>query len=129
MENLLAFVAVTAVKALIVIVTLLTAFAYMTWLERRLISRFQIRMGPNRVGPAGLLQPLADGLKLFFKEDFVPTGADKFIYYLAPAISMITAFVAFTVIPFGPTSVALFDVPLFQETNPNAGILFELAVT
>jgi len=129
MPSLLAFVALTAIKALIVIVTLLTAFAYMTWLERRLISRFQVRIGPNRVGPAGLLQPLADGLKLFFKEDFMPKGADRFIYYLAPGLAMVTAFVAFSVIPFGPPSMQLAGVPLFQVSNPSSGILFVLAVT
>lgn len=122
-------IALTAVKGLLVIVVLLTAFAYMTWLERRLISRFQLRVGPNRVGPFGLLQPLADGLKLFFKEDFVPAGADKFLYYFAPAISMVTAFVAFGVIPFGPPGVEFLGVPLFQISDPNTGILFILAVT
>jgi len=123
-----AVLAVTAVKGLVVLVTLLTAFAYMTWLERRLIGRFQIRLGPNRVGPFGLFQPLADGIKLFFKEDFRPAGADRLIYLLAPAISMLTAFVAFSVIPFGP-DVKLWGVPLFQIADPNAGILFVLAVT
>ena len=129
------FFAITAIKALVVIIALMTGFAYITWLERRLISRFQVRIGPNRVGPAGLLQPLADGLKLFFKEDFVPDNADKFIYYLAPAISMITALVAFTVVPFGPVNCAegqlcrIGDVPLFQVAGPNSGILFILAIT
>jgi NADH-quinone oxidoreductase subunit H len=125
----LATIAIIAVKGLLVLVVLLTAFAYMTWLERRLISRFQLRIGPNRVGPFGLLQPLADGLKLFFKEDFVPAGADKFLYYLAPGLAMVTAFVAFSVIPFGPPDVELLGVPLLQIADPNAGILFILAVT
>ncbi|MBI1730638.1 NADH-quinone oxidoreductase subunit NuoH [Candidatus Acetothermia bacterium] len=126
---ILAVLAVIVAKALVVIVVLLTAFAYMTWLERRLISRFQVRIGPNRVGPFGLMQPLADGIKLFFKEDFVPAGADKVLYYLAPGLAMVTAFTAFAVIPFGPPDVQLFGVPLFQISNPNAGILFVLAVT
>jgi NADH-quinone oxidoreductase subunit H len=126
---ILAVLAVIVVKALVVIVVLLTAFAYMTWLERRLISRFQVRIGPNRVGPFGLMQPLADGIKLFFKEDFVPAGADKVLYYLAPGLAMVTAFTAFAVIPFGPPDVQLFGVPLFQISNPNAGILFVLAIT
>ena len=124
-----AVLAVIAVKSLVVLIILLTAFAYLTWLERRLISRFQLRVGPNRVGPFGLLQPLADGIKLAFKEDFMPSGADKFIYYLAPGLAMVTAFTAFAVIPFGPPDVELFGVPLFQIANPNAGILFVLAVT
>ncbi len=118
-----------ALKGLVILVALLTAFAYMTWLERRLVSRFQVRIGPNRVGPFGLLQPAADGIKLFFKEDFMPAGADRVLYLLAPAISMITAFVAFSVVPFGPPDIKLFGVPLFQMANPNAGILFILAVS
>jgi NADH-quinone oxidoreductase subunit H len=121
--------AVTAGKALLVLITLLTAFAYLTWLERRLISRFQVRVGPNRVGPFGLLQPLADGIKLFLKEDFMPAGADRVLYFLAPGLSMLTAFVAFSVIPFGPPQVQLYGVPLFQIADPNAGILFVLAIT
>ncbi len=130
MENSIwAVLAVIAIKGLIVIVALLTAFAYLTWLERRLISRFQLRMGPNRVGPFGLLQPLADGIKLFFKEDFMPSGADRVLYYLAPGLAMVTAFTAFAVVPFGPPEVQLFGVPLFQVADPNAGILFILAAT
>lgn len=121
--------AITAVKGFVVLVSLLTAFAYITWLERRLISRFQVRIGPNRVGPFGLLQPLADGIKLFLKEDFMPAGADRVLYFVAPGLSMITAFAAFAVIPFGPPDIRLWGVPLFQVANPNAGILFVLAVS
>lgn len=129
MAPLWAVLVINAVKGLVVIVTLLAAFAYMTWLERRLIARFQVRYGPNRVGPFGLLQPLADGIKLLFKEDFMPAGADRTIFLLAPAISLLAAFTAFTVIPFGPTDIKLWGVPLFQIANPNAGILFVLAIT
>ena len=122
-------VLLTVVKSLAVLIALLTAFAYMTWLERRLIARFQIRLGPNRVGPFGLLQPLADGIKLFFKEDFLPEEADRPIFLLAPAISMLAAFTAFSVIPFGPTDITLWGIPLFQIANPDTGILFVLAAT
>lgn len=121
--------AITAVKGLVVLVALLTAFAYMTWLERRLLSRFQVRIGPNRAGPFGLLQPVADGVKLFFKEDFTPAESDRAIYFVAPGISLLTAFTAFAVIPFGPPEIRLFDVPLLQIANPNAGILFLLAIS
>src|SRR4051794_32930675 len=76
--------------------------AYMTWFERRAISRLQIRIGPNRVGPTGLLQPVADALKLFFKEDVRPAMADRFLYPLAPGISLIAALASFAVIPIGP---------------------------
>src|SRR5438445_12146556 len=77
--------------------------AYMTWFERRAISRLQVRIGPNRVGPTGLLQPVADAIKLFFKEDVRPAMADPFLYPLAPGISLVAALAAFAVIPIGPT--------------------------
>jgi NADH-quinone oxidoreductase subunit H len=94
-------VVIDALRSLIVIVALLTGMAYMTWFERRAISRLQIRIGPNRVGPAGLMQPLADALKLFFKEDIQPAMADPLLYRLAPGISLIAALAAFAVIPIG----------------------------
>ena len=87
------------------IVGLLTGMAYMTWFERRVIGRLQIRIGPNRVGPTGLLQPVADALKLFFKEDIRPAMADRWLYPLAPAISLVAALAAFAVIPIGPNLV------------------------
>jgi NADH-quinone oxidoreductase subunit H len=90
------------VRSLVIIVGLLTGMAYMTWFERRAISRLQIRIGPNRVGPQGLLQPVADALKLFFKEDIRPRNADRFLYPLAPGISLVAALAAFAVIPIGP---------------------------
>jgi NADH-quinone oxidoreductase subunit H len=89
-------------RSLIIIVALLTGMAYMTWFERRAISRLQIRIGPNRVGPTGLLQPVADALKLFFKEDVLPRNADRFLYPVAPGISLVAALAAFAVIPIGP---------------------------
>jgi len=94
---------IDVVRSLVIILALLTGMAYMTWFERRVISRMQIRIGPNRVGPAGLLQPLADALKLFFKEDVRPSMADRFLYPLAPGISLVAALAAFAVIPIGPT--------------------------
>ena len=91
-----------ALKALLVVVGLLTAFAFMTLIERRLLARFQVRMGPNRVGPFGLLQPLADAIKSIFKEDIVVAQADRFLFVLAPLISVVFALLAFGLIPFGP---------------------------
>src|ERR687895_652560 len=88
------------VVAVFVFLVLMTLFAI--WYERRVVARMQVRPGPNRVGPAGLLQSLADGLKLAFKEDIMPKMADKVVYFFAPAISTICAFTAFSVIPFGP---------------------------
>jgi NADH-quinone oxidoreductase subunit H len=95
--------------------------AYMTWFERRVISRLQVRVGPNRVGPTGLLQPIADALKLFFKEDIRPAMADRFLYPLAPVISLVAALAAFAVIPIGPTlNVGGFQIPLIIQDMPVA---------
>jgi NADH-quinone oxidoreductase subunit H len=126
--SLLALVIMTVVKGGIVIIALMTAFAYGTWLERRMVGRFQLRFGPNRVGPFGLLQPLADGVKSFFKEDFMPGGADRVPYWVAPALVVTVALTTFVIIPFGPPSAELFGVPLFYITNVNVGILFILAI-
>jgi NADH-quinone oxidoreductase subunit H len=95
--------AIDVVRSLVIIIALLTAMAYMTWFERRVISRLQVRIGPNRVGPEGLLQPLADALKLLFKEDIRPAMADRLLYPLAPVISLVAALASFAVIPIGPT--------------------------
>ena len=109
------------IRSLIIIVALLTGMAYMTWFERRVISRLQVRVGPNRVGPTGLLQPLADALKLFFKEDIRPAMADRVLYPLAPVISLIAALAAFAVIPIGPTwNVGGFQIPLVIQDMPVA---------
>jgi NADH-quinone oxidoreductase subunit H len=118
-----------AVKSAIILALLLTACAYMTLLERRLLGKFQIRMGPNRVGPFGLLQPLADGVKLIFKENFVPTQVDRVVYWLAPAISMVAALFVYAVIPFGDT-ITVFgrQIPLYLA-DVNVGILLVLAAS
>ncbi len=109
------------IRSLIIIVALLTGMAYMTWFERRVISRLQVRIGPNRVGPTGLFQPLADALKLFFKEDVRPAMADPFLYPLAPGISLIAALAAFAVIPIGPTiSIAGRSIDLIIQDMPVA---------
>src|SRR3989442_12958607 len=83
----------------------------MTLLERRLLGKFQIRYGPNRVGPFGLLQPLADGVKLILKESFMPANVDVLVYWLAPALAMITALFVYAVLPFGP-GLPLFGRPV-----------------
>ena len=85
-DNILLDIGLAIVKSAIVVVLLLAAFAYMTLWERKFVARLQMRYGPNRVGPFGLLQPVADAIKLFFKESVVPRGADRWIYPLAPAI-------------------------------------------
>ncbi|MBA3419546.1 MAG: NADH-quinone oxidoreductase subunit NuoH [Geodermatophilaceae bacterium] len=113
---------VVAVFAILVVMTLFTI-----WLERRVVGRMQQRIGPNRVGPQGLLQSLADGLKLAFKEDIMPALADKPVYFLAPIIAAIPAFLAFSVIPLGP-EVSIFGerTPL-QLTDVPVGVLIVLA--
>jgi NADH-quinone oxidoreductase subunit H len=90
------------VKAIVVVLTLLVGGAYMTWGERKIVARFQIRYGPNRAGPFGLLQPLADAVKAIFKEEIIPSHADKLIYLMGPGISFAAVMITFAVIPFGP---------------------------
>jgi NADH-quinone oxidoreductase subunit H len=122
-------VAVAAVKSAILLGILLTACAYMTLLERRLLGKFQIRYGPNRVGPLGLLQPLADGVKLILKESFMPANVDVLVYWLAPALSMITALFVYAVIPFGP-EITLFGRPVaLRLADVDVGILVVLAAS
>src|SRR6516225_2120257 len=91
----------TIVKSAIGIFALLTAFAYMTLIERRVVAKIQGRLGPNRVGPFGAFQPLADALKMAFKEQIVPTQAKKAVYLIAPILSVIVALSAFAVVPIG----------------------------
>ena len=79
------------IRALVTCVALLTGFAYMTWTERRVVARMQWRLGPNRVGPQGLLQPLADGVKLLFKEQLIPAQAKVAVFLIAPMVSLIVA--------------------------------------
>jgi NADH-quinone oxidoreductase subunit H len=118
-----------AIKSIIVCIGLATGFAYMTLLERKLIARLQVRYGPNRVGPLGLLQPLADGVKLIFKEDIIPSGADRVVFTLAPMLSVIASLIAFAVIPIGP------DIEVFGYTialsvaNLDIGLLYLLAIS
>ncbi|BAW01574.1 NADH dehydrogenase [Thermus thermophilus] len=116
-----------ALKALLVVVGLLTAFAFMTLVERRLLARFQVRMGPNRVGPFGLLQPLADAIKSIFKEDIVVAQADRFLFVLAPLISVVFALLAFGLIPFGPPGSFFGYQP--WVINLDLGILYLFAVS
>ncbi len=118
------------VQSVILAFILLTGFAYVTLLERRVVARFQSRVGPNRAGPYGLLQPLADGVKLIFKEEVVPDLADKWTFILAPMLAAIPAIVVFAVIPLGGT-IYLGDVPipLTIAPNINVGLLYVLAIT
>jgi NADH-quinone oxidoreductase subunit H len=111
---------------------LLLTVAYMTWIERKVIADIQVRLGPMRVGPHGLLQPIADGIKLMFKEDLIPGQVDRVLFLMAPALSIIPAFIAFAVIPFGE-STTLFGllskpVPLYIS-DINVGVLYVFGIT
>ncbi len=118
-----------------------TGFAYLTLFERRLLARLQNRVGPNRAGPQGFFQPVADAVKLFFKEDIIPTATDKWVYLMAPALAMIPAIIIWAVIPVGCWNVAgdfracFAAAPgetlnnVFQVADTNVGILYLLAVT
>jgi NADH-quinone oxidoreductase subunit H len=122
------------VFSLIFILAILTGFAYTTLLERRFIAFFQQRIGPNRAGPKGLLQPLADGIKLIFKEDIEPSGADIWVYRLAPVLKAVPALILLAVIPFGPDlMIPWFDGNWYQVplglANPSVGVLWLLAIT
>jgi NADH-quinone oxidoreductase subunit H len=128
--------------ALLVFV-LMTAFAYTTLLERKVVARFQARVGPDRAGYiplpgggrilGGWLQPLADGVKLIFKEELTPAGADRIVFILAPIITVIPVLVLFAVMPLGPTIENVFgtgfDLPLTLAPNLNVGVLYVLAIT
>jgi len=126
--NILLFVVLSIVKVLVVLVILLTAVAYTVLLERKVVGRIQNRWGPSRVGPFGLLQPLADGAKLFLKEDLLPTGVYRPLYILAPMIALACALLSIAVVPFG-ASTLFKGVDLFQIADFNIGLLVILGVT
>jgi NADH-quinone oxidoreductase subunit H len=116
------------IKSLFVIFALLTGFAYLTWYERRALARIQARIGPNRAGPFGLLQPIADAVKLIFKEELVPGRADKILFFWAPVITMVPSIIIAAVIPFGPV-VNLFGRPVtLAVADINVGVLYMGAI-
>jgi NADH-quinone oxidoreductase subunit H len=120
---------VTLIKAVVVIFVVITAFAYTLLWERKLIGRFQARYGPNRTGPVGYLQPLADVVKLIFKEDFVPKGANRILFQIAPMISVFAAVAAIAVIPWSdPFEVAGYTVTGWGA-DLNIGVLFLFALS
>src|SRR4051812_41430425 len=92
----------TLAKIIVIVLPLMLAVAYLTLWERKLIGWMQVRLGPNRVGPLGLLQPIADALKLLLKEIIVPSGASKFLFILAPMMAIMPALAAWAVVPFSP---------------------------
>ena len=120
---------IICVKVILVFAITMLTVLIMIYAERRISAFMQGRLGPNRVGPQGLLQPIADGIKFLMKEDVIPAGVDKPVYLLAPAMLLIPALMTFAVIPFG-SSITIFgrDIPL-QVADLNVGILYVLALT
>jgi len=118
------------VKSLILVLGLTGGFAYATLYERRVLARLQARIGPNRAGPQGVLQPVADGIKLIFKEELAPALADKKIFLIAPVITVLPALVVTAVVPWGET-IVLFgrEISLSLAANINIGVLYILTVT
>jgi NADH-quinone oxidoreductase subunit H len=130
---------ITTVKILVFFQVLLGIFSGMTYIERRLLAFMQYRLGPNRTGPFGLLQPVADGIKLFFKEEFMPEGANRLIFVAAPAVAIVTAFLSIAVVPYGG-SITLPSwgfLPTWLQGRPIAlqiadldvGVLYIFAIT
>jgi NADH-quinone oxidoreductase subunit H len=116
------------IKSLILIFILLGGFAYLTLYERRALARIQMRIGPNRAGPLGLMQPIADAVKLIFKEELTPARAYKAVFFLAPIITVVPATVIAAVIPWGPT-LTIFGRPVqLSIANINVGVLYLMAI-
>jgi len=131
----LTVVLVTLVKVLVTFVLLLVATMFMVWFERKIVADMQHRVGPNRAGPWGLLQTLADGTKLFFKEDLLPDRADRIVFRLAPVLAVVPAFLAFAIVPIGGNfaeggTVSIFGRATFMQlADPPVGVLFFLAMS
>jgi len=116
------------IKSIVLILFGIVGFAYTTYFERRALARIQTRIGPNRAGPAGLLQPVADAIKLIFNEELIPTKADKFLFLLAPVLTVLPSLIIWAVIPWG-TSITLFgrEISLYLA-DINVGVLYLMAV-
>jgi NADH-quinone oxidoreductase subunit H len=126
---MLAYILIALVKVLVVFSAMMLIVAYMTLMERKVLGHIQVRFGPNRVGPFGLLQPIADGLKLFFKEDIIVPHANKLIYIFAPTVIVITALVSYAVIPFGASFTILGQKIDLVVADVNVGLLYLFAIS
>lgn len=125
----LAVLIIVLVKVLVAFGALLVSVLLMIWFERKLISDMQNRIGPNRAGPFGILQTLADGIKLFFKEDLIPDSADRAVFKLAPYLSVVPAFLVFAIVPVGGIVHIFGYTTELQVADPPMGILFMLAMS
>jgi len=124
----LALVIEWLIKAIVLVLILLGGFAYLTLYERKALARIQMRVGPNRAGPWGILQPIADAVKLIFKEELMPARADKLLFFLAPIVTLVPALVITAVVPWGPTlHVFGRDITLYIA-DINVGVLYIMSV-
>jgi NADH-quinone oxidoreductase subunit H len=123
------FIIITLIKTAIIAFVLLTTLAYLQWVERKVIAHVQVRMGPYRVGPHGLLQPLADVVKLITKEGVLPPHVNKFFYLLAPFLAVLMALIPISVIPFGTSVTVLGHTTAMELTDVNVGVLVILAIS
>jgi NADH-quinone oxidoreductase subunit H len=116
------------IKALVVTLALLTGFAYLTWYERRALARLQVRIGPNRAGPQGLLQPIADAVKLIFKEELTPGKADKLVFFWAPVITLVPSIIIAAVLPWGKSFTAFGREITLYVADLNVGVLYLMSI-
>lgn len=130
LDQLVEWVVIPAVKIALVLGVVMLVVAYLTLLERKVLGFMQLRLAPRRVGPSGLLQPIADGIKLLIKEDPTPDSADKALFVLAPVLSIIPAFAALSVLPFAAHPFEIFGYKFTPFiTDVNIGVLFILSIT
>lgn len=115
-------------KGLILVLILLTGFAYLTWMERKVLSRMQVRYGPNRVGKFGLLQPVAEAVKLIFKEELIPDQSEKVLFILAPILTVVPAIVITATVPLGPDIVLFGRTIALSIANIDVGVLYVTAI-
>lgn len=128
-DPLMVYIGIPLIKIVVILAVLLLTMAYLTFAERKILAYMQVRLGPNRVGPKGWLQPIADGLKLFVKEDLVPDKAERFVFFLAPILIFAPAMLVWSVIPWGEnfTVAGVLITPFLADIN--IAVLFVLAVS